>query len=756
MALLLRGRSRTSLGVSAALAATVAVAVAGCGPSGGATLTLTATPSSIGADGQTTTISVVATDAAKAPGTGSVTLFAPAGTLSAGRTLVLGPGGTASTDFACPAATHEGCTGSIWISGRWTPGTAGATEVRGGVSVTVTSGADAGRLDAGTGGLGPNLDGGVTDGGYFGAYRLWLAADKGTLLEGTLDRAVVTATLKLNTAPPQPASGRPVTLSVPGGTASFDSNAPLASVSVMTDAQGVAAATVYTGAATAGTLPLVARAEDAQETLALRVLRVETLAWKSDPTTLTTLAIKSTGRGFSTPVFFQVKDADGKAVQGVEVSFSLSDNSAAGSSLTPALAHSDATGAVKTVLSAGDSQGTSTVIARVLGLAEVRSPSFGIVIGWPSDGRLQVTCARKSLGALETVTPPRNDQSTVCRADFTDRNGVEVPFDTTFSWLTEQGQIDATSTSAANSGFATATFETGGALPVETTPLPGEPEHSGRNPRDRFVTVVAAADGEEQYWDGSGSGVGNGTWDPGEWWVDLPEPFVDANDNGTWDPGEPFIDTDRVDCTTGEVIPKNQRWDGPNGCWDGRTKIWRATHIVYTGMLVDLPEGTPFFELASPLPDVVPVGAAIQVGFRWFDPYFNRLSSDGSQMTLTTIPGTRGTAALSVNLAGESFGHELEYVTIRGRDAGTGFTDDGPCDLPLPSAMGNARCLRTYKFTAWRSSPIGGIITFTNPTAQTKLPDGGTPPPTMRYFQLEATNSLASGPARFPFQVGFE
>ncbi len=75
---------------------------------------------------------------------------------------------------------------------------------------------------------------------------------------------------------------------------------------------------------------------------------------------------------------------------------------------------------------------------------------------------------------------------------------------------------------------------------------PQEPSFGANNPRDNFVSIVAAVQGEEEFWDGSGSsrGLTNGTWDPGEYWVDLGEPFADNNDNGRWDPGETYIDTD--------------------------------------------------------------------------------------------------------------------------------------------------------------------------------------------------------------------
>ena len=82
------------------------------------------------------------------------------------------------------------------------------------------------------------------------------------------------------------------------------------------------------------------------------------------------------------------------------------------------------------------------------------------------------------------------------------------------------------------------------------------------------MTIVAIADGEEMFFDANG----NGTYDVGEPFIDLGEPFVDLNDNGQYDPGEPFLDVDG-----------NGVWTPPNGKWDGNTKIWTQTIVVYTG-----------------------------------------------------------------------------------------------------------------------------------------------------------------------------
>jgi len=110
--------------------------------------------------------------------------------------------------------------------------------------------------------------------------------------------------------------------------------------------------------------------------------------------------------------------------------------------------------------------------------------------------------------------------------------------------------------------------------PQDVEPLAGEPNHVDqgliRNPRDGLLTLVFYTEGEEGYVDTNA----NGQHDEGEPFPghDLAEPFVDANDNGQYDPTEPFEDVDN-----------NGEWSPANGVWDADTKIWVATHVMFTG-----------------------------------------------------------------------------------------------------------------------------------------------------------------------------
>lgn len=475
------------------------------------------------------------------------------------------------------------------------------------------------------------------------------------------------------------------------------------------------------------------------------------LVYQPDSTTAAGLTIQSTGIGTSTPVFFKVIDSSGMGVEGVDVAFSIKPNSAAGCTVAPSARRTNSMGLAQTTLSSGDSQGSATVVARVTGLPAAESASISIVIGRPNDGSLSLNCSKRNLGALQTPgNPPRNDQMTVCTLNFTDRNANKTPYSLNASWYAEAGQVDPLSVAVANSGFATSNFNSGGSLPVETSPMAGEPTNGAKNPRDMIVGVIASVPGEEQFWDGSGGQAANGVWDPGEWFVDVPEPFVDSNDNGRYDPGEPYGDTDRYDCATKAIVPKNNHWDGPNGCWDANTQIWRATHIAYTGDL-DVTRG-PTFTPPLPTAPMAP-NAVFQTNFGWTDEYFNRLSNDGVNAQITTISGMRGSATVSP-ITGENFNQRIEYVTIAAVESAPGsgvFTEIGTCDKDVADAgYPLTRCLRTYKFSAWNVAPTGGRITITAPSDTSMT---GT---TSTRFELSAGNNLQSNPSTSQFVVQFQ
>lgn len=107
------------------------------------------------------------------------------------------------------------------------------------------------------------------------------------------------------------------------------------------------------------------------------------------------------------------------------------------------------------------------------------------------------------------------------------------------------------------------------------------------DPRDAWVTLVAATRGEEAFVDTDGDRAFNPQVDYQLPEQKLGEPFVDANDNGQWDcPGgsggdddiaddacEPFTDLDRDGVRT-EADEE----------WDADTVIWEETRVIWLGL----------------------------------------------------------------------------------------------------------------------------------------------------------------------------
>ena len=458
------------------------------------------------------------------------------------------------------------------------------------------------------------------------------------------------------------------------------------------------------------------------------------------PLTPPQLGIRSVGLKTATLVSFTVLDLAGKPVPSTLVNFSVIGP--AGVSLVPTSGQTDATGKVGTVLQSGDEVGVATVSGQIItgsgGVLTASSQSIPIIGARVSDRGFVVECKQLVLAANMTETPPRKDISTECSANLSDRFTNQITQPATVTWYSESGAI--TSPVASDiSGRAATTLSTAGKWPpVPVDPLsPGEPSVTvgGKmlNPRDMLVTLIAVTAGEEEFYDGSGAsnGVKNGQWDPGEWFVDTPEPFVDANDNQVYDYGEAFIDTERLNCATGKTEGKNGKWDGPNGCWDGNTMLWHPTHVVYSGFnSVDPPLFT--FDRTSPLS--IPKQTDVTLHYKVTDSYLNLISQDSAAYSVSLV-GRYGSVTLS--LAGGSpnartYGFQIihERVIANVDSSPRGYSDGGLCDPGKPVASGAstdpklARCVWQYRFGQFGILPnvgtaiIGGTGTSDPPVSE--------------------------------------
>jgi hypothetical protein len=193
-------------------------------------------------------------------------------------------------------------------------------------------------------------------------------------------------------------------------------------------------------------------------------------------------------------------------------------------------------------------------------------------------------CPRYDIGGFE-----QTGLTMTCTVHGADVNGAYVP-NSKVIFKTEAGGVPASADFAEDTstggGIATFTYRTQCKWPIDVSPLTGEPTNpcsfnsrcgatgtviesrKDCNPRDGLATLIAITTGSEEFTDLNGDGV----WNSGEPFVDLPEPFVDANDDGLYNPGEEFYDANN-----------NGQWDGPNGQYDSNTAIWKEIKILWTG-----------------------------------------------------------------------------------------------------------------------------------------------------------------------------
>jgi hypothetical protein len=218
-------------------------------------------------------------------------------------------------------------------------------------------------------------------------------------------------------------------------------------------------------------------------------------------------------------------------------------------------------------------------------------PTIPIVGAKPNAGHFALVCGPQNVPALADTTCHVSlvDAPFTCVALLKDRYNNLLGRATDVTFMSEAGAAGPPGTTPeydpakgaelqGDLGSALGIIETlGGKLPKDVSPVGLEPSIAAgadacgvsvRNPRDGLVTVIAWTPGEESFFDTNGNGV----YDLGEPFIDLPEPFVDYNDNDVRDADEPFIDADG-----------NGTFTVANGVWDSNTSIWTRTVVVYTG-----------------------------------------------------------------------------------------------------------------------------------------------------------------------------
>jgi hypothetical protein len=364
------------------------------------------------------------------------------------------------------------------------------------------------------------------------------------------------------------------------------------------------------------------------------------------------MGIRKSGFQELADVAFVVKDADGKPVAGVPVTFELESPPTGTDFLTgtkgapTVVVTTDVMGIASARVESGLTLGVFTVKASVSATIQATSPAIGVRGVTPANRGFTLQCDLKNLAAYVDPAPPK-PLKTTCTVTLVDRFSNPVGKGTTINLKVEAGAIAssvqstpfAATGASPNEGKATVEFSTVGTWPaVDVTPLTGEAVNpAGGNQRDALVTVLAYVAGEEAFDDDNL----NGKWDPGENFIDQGEPFVDANDNNQRDIGEFCAD----------VAPPNGQCDPPNGVWDKQTTIWTTAYILYSGTMTR--------KLASEDPIDVPQGIVKQVTVSFADNLFNPPQSGSATSFQFSRLGNRGAVATTFDPILDGYGFTL-------------------------------------------------------------------------------------------------
>ncbi|MDB4937766.1 MAG: uncharacterized protein JWP87_4738, partial [Labilithrix sp.] len=328
------------------------------------------------------------------------------------------------------------------------------------------------------------------------------------------------------------------------------------------------------------------------------------------------MGIRKSGFQELADVAFVVKDADGKPVAGVPVTFELESPPTGTDFLTgttgaaTVVITTDTMGIANARVESGVTLGVFTVKATVSPTIQAKSPAIGVRGVTPANRGFRLQCDLNNMAAYAAASLPK-PLKTNCTVTLIDRFNNPVGKGTTINLKVEAGAIASSVQSTPfngtganpDEGKASVEFNTVGTYPaVDVAALPGELTGPGGNQRDGLVTILAYVAGEEAFDDNNS----NGQWDSGENFIDQGEPFVDANDNNQWDPGEFYAD----------VAPSNGKYDPPNMVWDKQTTIWTTTYILYSGFQTQ--------QQSVPPPTIdVPVGGAKQLTVGFADDLFN-------------------------------------------------------------------------------------------------------------------------------------
>lgn len=407
---------------------------------------------------------------------------------------------------------------------------------------------------------------------------------------------------------------------VPGCLVNFSEEAggPTVSLtpgSASTQADGTAATTIKAGSDT-GTAQITATLGSLTKTVSLIVGQntgadagapvATKIKWVSTfPSGGVAVAGSGNETGYMT---FEVDDQYGKPMPGVDVDFAITGTPLVTLAATSGQTSSSGSnsGEVSVNFTAGTSAGVTSIQATVHASSPVVTVTQNLAVhsGTASASGFSFTCEKYNIPVYTTL---QNTEQVTCHVALKDNHGNPVDSQPTVAFYTEAGTIAPGSIQVGPDGKATVTFTTDiapGFPPANVDPFPADPNQfpvprvndepsyqvgaQTFNPRDQLITLVAVTLGEEAYTDENA----NGKFDPGtnETFVDLPDPFVDANDDNTWDAFSAGGQLEQKFCSVQNhpVLPDGgfdcSTFSPGNGAWDAKASIWTAIHVVFTGV----------------------------------------------------------------------------------------------------------------------------------------------------------------------------
>ena len=367
------------------------------------------------------------------------------------------------------------------------------------------------------------------------------------------------------------------------------------------------------------------------------------------------IKLRSLGGSISSDVLFIVKDQYGNPLQNQTVNFAL-NSAQGGTTLSPTSATTDARGQVSTKVFSGNVSTVVRVTATINNngnTIQTQSGDLTISTGIPHYNGLSL--------AASTLNPEflSRDGETINLVVYSsDRFGNPVPDNTPISFRTENGIGNVTPSCLTKNGACQVTLTSSGNR--------GALVEAGKQ------TIMAFTDGEESFSDSNGNGV----WDSGEPFTDLPEIFLTATNRDYKNSSPQSFNTADNQNYREEFVDYNSngQWDNKDGQYNGSLRSTAVSPSVSKSLTI---------------------GRNIQI--IWAGSTF--------EGTITTSACQRNTASITVDPV-DSNGNTLPAGTSITFTAGTGLQTSGTSSFILPSQSSTMTYSASFA-TAANSCPIG-------------------------------------------------